>query len=237
MASSSDILAIIGFVLALIVASYDAYWAFNISRALAVRLYRNQALGIGLIAVGAVAAQLGVTAYYLGLIPQALQIPGPLFVTLTLFFWTDASMRAGRRSDPLLRDTLHWSRVRMILLGFLILDLAVLAIFFAIPQFAGANFLLLVINLPVFVPVITAAVALPIASRRSKDTVLHRNLIWFGFFALFLLAFVLLPSNFLPNPLQALLVTDVGGIVAFYCLYRSARSLVPLNKLSLDDSK
>lgn len=36
----------------MVISVYAAYWAFSIRRALALGLYRSQALGIGLVAVG-----------------------------------------------------------------------------------------------------------------------------------------------------------------------------------------
>src|ERR1700733_5624912 len=116
MTGSSGIIAVIAAVVALLVLSYGAYWAFEIRRALAIRLYRSQALGIGLLAVSVGLAQL----YYTGSIfygwPPELTFASILFFAFALFYWTNTSIRAARLSDPLLRDTFRWTRLRPLLL-------------------------------------------------------------------------------------------------------------------------
>jgi len=95
---------------------YAGYWAFSIRHALAVPLYRRQALGIGFIVL-AIWTSL---AEFAG-VPRSLslRIYAPLttfsfyFLFFVIFYWIDASVLASRRSDPLLRDTLYWSKVRI----------------------------------------------------------------------------------------------------------------------------
>jgi hypothetical protein len=72
--------------------------------------------------------------------------------------------------------------------------------------------------LPAYVVVIAGIVALPICAYRTKDKFLRLSLKWFGAFVV-ILPFV--GATAIPTE------TFVGLIVAGYCLYRSARSLVP----------
>jgi hypothetical protein len=238
MTGSSGIIAVIASVAALLALSYGAYWAFEIRRALAVRLYRSQALGIGLLAVSVGLAQL----YFTGSIfygwPPELTFVSILFFALALFYWTNTSVRAARQSDPLLRDMFRWTRVRWLCLALIIA--AVVYDFAAIlynvmngyavtPTATG--FLAITFAIPVVVPVVAAAVLLPVVGFRSRDPVLRRHLVWFGLFAVFLLAFIEVLSSAFTDPLQALLVQDVGLLLGGYCLYRSVRSLVPINRM------
>src|SRR5271155_839438 len=120
MASSSGIFAIVAAVATLLVLLYGAYWAFEIRRALSVRLYRNQALGIGILAVSVGLAQFYFTgSTFYGWRPE-LSFGSILFFALTLLYWTNTSVRAARQSDPLLRDVFRWSRLRLSLLALII---------------------------------------------------------------------------------------------------------------------
>jgi hypothetical protein len=239
MASSSEFIAIAATVAGLLTTLYAAYWAFAIRRALAVRLYRNQALGVGLVAVS-----VGIIGpYYTGLLldgwPPESAFAIVMFFSFTLFYWTNASVGAARRLDPLLRDTFHWSRLRLLLLApiiaAVIYDLADIAYHIlrgqVVPSTAtgvvGITF-----GLPIDISVIAAAVMLPVVGVRSRDPALRRQLVWFGLFAASLLAFVLVLSSLFTNNYQILIVQGLGIVVAGYCLYRSARSLVPLNRIS-----
>ncbi|HZW54889.1 MAG TPA: hypothetical protein VFF30_01220 [Nitrososphaerales archaeon] len=94
---------------------YAAYWAFSARQALAVRLYRNQSLGIGLIVL-AFWASLG-SGFTPGSAPLQLRVAliqvSFILAVIVLFYWIDASLLASRRSDPLLRDTFRWSNLRI----------------------------------------------------------------------------------------------------------------------------
>ncbi len=119
MVNSYDVFTAIGVAVSMVTTLYAAYWAFVIRRALAVRLYRNQALGIGILAIAVALTQVNATiSNYSANYPGFLTIIFPYFTTLTLFYWIDTSVQAGRRSDPLLRDTLHWKGLRVFLLSY-----------------------------------------------------------------------------------------------------------------------
>jgi len=247
MASSSEIAAILGALAVILVSVYAAYWAFEIRRALASRLYRSQALGIGLVALIPSVVQIGLTGTYLNVLPGEFQYALPVMAALIIYYWTDTSVRAGRRSDPLSRDTLHWSRLRYILLVLIIITLIYGSLnvsydvlkgitgFTVATPLAPSGYFFIFIIAPIIIPLITGAVILPVAGLRSKDPVLRKHLQWFGFFAVSLLTITIGLSILLYNPLQSLLIQDLGCVIGGMCLYKSSKSLAPINRLSMDE--
>ncbi len=230
--------------------AFASYEALAIRKALAVRLYKSQALGIGLVAL----ALILLTSFQLSVVPFLPPNTGPFgtpinypfiyFAWLVLFYWIDASIRAARRSDPLLRDTLRWSRVRIavwtVMVASIILTSSIvlyqvtvtgLSIFAQLHlPFGGPQGALNLLSF--FPPVIFGAIYVPLSAYRSKDPTLRRHLAWFG---LFLLSFVALLISFsLPFKEVASLAASEIIVLAGYFLYQSARSLVPLNRISPD---
>jgi hypothetical protein len=216
---------------------YALYWAFSLRHALAVRLYRNQALGIGLITL-AIWFTLATTS----LNPTPLQLYTVFYqgsfvlLFIVLFYWIDASLLAFRRIDPLLRDTFHWSKLRFPLWT---VNITLWGILFSITGYAvisddiglmnqvntSFNNPLLNFLLPfiVFIPIICAIIFLPTIAIRAKwDKPLRRHFAWFALFA------VLLPG-ILTNSVEIEAVAILGVAIA---LYKSAKALVPLNRIS-----
>jgi len=209
----------------LLIFSYVGYWTLTIRKALAVQLYRNQALGIFGIVLVAV-------FYYffdtlLGfLIPTfGNGIEGIVTIfslSSGLFYWIDSSMLAARRSDPISRDSFHWSYLRKALW---ILNTAVFAYLLILdlaqPFYTFGTPLSLV---PFWVTIVSGTLLLPLVARRTKDITFRRNLKWTG---LFFLTLVLSypPSPFMPDLIPLLIITAVA-LVSGYCLYRSVRSFV-----------
>jgi len=231
MLSNFELFLIIGFAIPLVPLGYVIYWALEIRHALFVRLYRNQALGVALVALSLL------FSVYSGLPPVVLTAFGIVLVFVGIFlvfYWIDISLRAARRSDPLLRDTLKWSKVRKVLWP-LIIGLSVLFIVGIILKLENlANF---IAPFPYFIVIASGALYLPVAARRSKDPILRKHFIWFGlFFIGFLIAGSGEGGNF-PFILVGDLVTIGGTLFGGYCLYRSARSLVPLNRFPLEEAK
>jgi hypothetical protein len=240
MVSDTVIISVVGFLAVALMNGYAAYWALGIRRALAVRLYRNQALGIGLVSLGFVGVVFGSTFAYQSAfaeVKDALQ----LLVFIIMFYWIDASIRAGRRSDPLLRDTFHWKLVRLplwvLIIGFY---LALIFSAYLFPELVNAISVPTIL-LVFFIPVLSGALILPVVARRSKDFTLRRHLQWFALLAVAYL--VLLIGIFTIFPAQTGLSPYIGWadlwfFVGGYFLYRSAKSLVPLNRISkLEESK
>lgn len=243
--------------------SYAIYYAFGIRRKFSADLYRRQALGMGLIAL--VELVLTVVNVALSFVPPNIPpeflytnvgaIGGALFTLFfpVLFNWIDYSAIVARRFDPMSRDSLHWSRVRVILRPVVFLSGAgifaisivqgilsgyLIATTFSPPVSGallypfGVFFILLIIGVPV------AGIALlPISAKRTKDPQLRRQLAWFGVFAV-----VYTATNFISGSISPLLSYSfvalfvwAGTNLAYgYFLYRSARSLVPLYSFARD---
>ena len=204
---------------------YPAFWAFKIRRALAVRLYRNQALGIGLISVAFLAAVFDDTGTTYS------------FALLLIFYWIDVSFLAARRSDPLLRDTLHWSKLRIILWALGIISVA--AWISGIPPIDTIGKIFVATLIPA-----SGVALIAVALRRSRNPTLSRNLAWFGLFAMTQLVTLAVAVTFavtdgtggaedffLEGYFLFALARFLGLALGGFFLYKSARSLVPLNRL------
>ncbi len=213
--------------------------AFNLRKAVTVRLRRRQALGIGLLAL----AMAWVSANFVFPHPQSMgnAIGDSYFVFqfflpfLVFFYWIDASVLASRRSDPLFRDTFHWSSVRKAIWTFLVAMMAVYiigqVIFYdlilhnsaTLPNVVGGSAVLTVISLPF----VAGPALLPMVARRSRDDAVKRHLRWFAYFSALLGLGV--PGIFLSPLGQGL------WAVSGYCLYRSVRALVTVSRLPSGD--
>ncbi len=223
--------------------AYATYWAFNIRRALAVRLYRNQALGVILVGASFIWS-FAVTAYRD--LPNgnssfgvALGVYSFIVPPILTFFWIDASIRTARRSDPLLREVLHWRQVRIGLWALIIVAFSTLVITFVGAFLVGASTnngppplpIFIFFLSPIFVAAISGLVFLPRAAKRSGDRRLGKHLQWFGLFVFFVLFhFVLI---FFTGGLLNGILTSISEVIGGYCLYRSVRWLVPLNRITL----
>jgi hypothetical protein len=229
---------------------YAGYWAFSLRHALAVPLYRRQASGIGFV----VLAIWGALAEFTS-VPRALslQIYVPIttftfyFLLFVIFYWIDASVLASRRSDPLLRDTLYWSKVRtpLWIANFIIWGVPLVIVGYAsisgdstllnqlnsgtFPNFVPGIILGIIYNvLPILVPIIGIIYLPAIATRSKWDKTLRMHFVWFAPVVLFLLVlFLNFPNTFEGHILPALIISITG-----FTLYKSAKALVPLNTIS-----
>ena len=230
-----------GLVLALCLAAYAAYWSFDLRRALKVRAYSRQMLLVGSFTIyGVVLLALFYLVYFIAPNLQNSPILGfqsalYIFLPPIIFAWLDSSLRVGRRSDPLLRDSFRWSKLRMVLWPLLLLSL--------IGYLVQGN--LSVIGLLSYVILAVSVVPLIVTARRSGDRYYRRSLEWFGValaaivtqnigFATLVqglgTGIVYSPSGFI----WAILANFVDVPIVFYGAYLCARSLVPLNRISLE---
>lgn len=202
---------------------YVAYMSMKRSRTLYSPTFRRQSRGIALVSLGAS------LVFLTGAMNGAAELGNPAFALiqgtiawvwlLTVFYWIDVSVRTGKRSDPIARDTMHWQSIRLPLwvanAGAVVIGTIASVYFLVIgdvafligppPSVVTASYALLglVSNLPQVLTLGTGLVVLPVVARRSKDKVLRRHLVWFGVFALVLLlgtvtmalVAALLPSN------------------------------------------
>jgi hypothetical protein len=235
-----------------------AYRAFAVRRSLAVGLYRRQALWAGMIASTYVLL-FGSNLPFLYLLPpnnwldliaSFLQDVGIFFV----FAWVDASTLIARRSDPLLRDPVHWTKVRKRLWALMALSLVSSYVFAISLVLQGGSlssgpsppelaFLLVII----VVPFGSGAVTIPISASRSGDSVFRKHLKWLSVTMVSFVAITLYFGALLAvgtaygylDLLRAVLSQTTStifvfilGLILSYSLYRSAQSLAPLNRTS-----
>jgi len=208
---------------------YSIYWAFDLRRLLSAQLYRNQALGEGLIAVGwlSFGVSTSVTLETLSSVTLVLALA-------TTFYFIDSSVLAARKSDPLYRNTFHWRQLRFVIWPIIAISLfALLVIGVVAPSFFGSQggptWFTILTFIPVFGTLVSAVVLLPFSGRRSRDQTLRKNLEWFGLFGasfMVLTALGLSAAGSLSVVFFSL-AFEVGG----YCIYRSTKSLAPLNRL------
>ncbi len=248
MLSSYDIEILIGGLANLAAYGYAAFWASNIRRGLTVKLYRNQALGIGLVSIGlafftiAFAAKGQFLLRFIGtkfILADDISFGILFFATLPLFYWTDQSLQAARQSDPLERDQFHWSIVRRIL--WIVISICLIGLVISVTAagvqncdcMVGPQNLIIPATLANWgIPLASSAILLPFVWRRSNDITFRRHLKWFALSAILLgLSFVWLGTFGLIIPLNAYLAS--GGqyilvLLSAYFLYRSARAIVPL---------
>jgi hypothetical protein len=210
---------------------YAAYWAFDIRRALSTNLFRNQALGMGLVAIGWLLVN---TVYSFGL-PTLVEVSSPLIAVVFSFYWIDTSIFAAQRTDPLQRNTMKWREVRWLLWPtFVFLFMLTVLVQYAPPLSSWQPVWLGILGLPSFL--IVAVILAAVFARsvlRSKDRTLRRHLRWFGLSFVGFFAILIVTS---------LIVTGLGGItsdattipaftVFAYFIYRSAKSLAPLERM------
>jgi hypothetical protein len=235
---SVDLVSIAGLSVVSVVFAYAAFWAFNIRTGLAVPLYRNQAAGLALVILEA-----GFISLFVLFFPNnQLFIPILWIVDFGIFYWINASMLAARRTDPLVRDTIHWRRLRFLILGVAVLGVVTATfLLFSTNNFgAGVGhynpnapaFYLVALFTPAFSIFIPAGAGLAMAAYRSRDPSFRRHLSWFGLFALISVAPEILGILTSDQEARIVIVAVIAPLYG-YCLYRSARALVPLNKFPL----
>ena len=217
---------------------YAAYWGFNVRRALAMKLYRNQALGIGLIAIALIPDAIAHALVGFGGRQYLVTFSViEAFVALVNFYFIDASVLVGRRSDPLLRDTLHWGTVRLFVWPAVVAVLAGLISFAAYFQTTNVPLSLQTSGLFGALFGLTwlsvAVIVLPITAYRSKDPRLHLHFAWYALYV----GLGYLPALFgngaiVISTLVNGALLSVGLLFWGYALYKSARALVPLNRIS-----
>ncbi len=237
MVDSFILIAFVEYSMVILMFGYASFWAFNIRRALSINLYRNQALGTGLLTILLPITFVVVAANLTGNNPA--NTPVPLLAIFSVFYFIDSTVRAARRSDPALRDTLHWSILRLYLWTIVLLLIALSALSpFILPVNSPQG--IVASGAPYLVGLGLGIAVLPLSGRRSGDRNLRSHMKWFGLFAGFILIHRVLEftSGEGSNPFVIGLhqVAFVAFLTAGFCLYRSAKSLAPLNKLTFSES-
>jgi hypothetical protein len=223
---------------------YAAYWGFSIRGSLAVRLYRNQALGIVFVASAfalfALVAGVAITISQSGNGGLVTQAVAYAIVTTSIMYFVDSSVLAARRLDPLVRNVFSWTRLRYLLWPLMFgLAVAGLALGVLVPN--PPPLLAIVGIAPALVPSVSGIAALSVSRTRTADLTFRRHLSWFALFGVFFLLFIIIigitPTFDISSSLDFWQTVEYFApfplaFVAGYCLYRAAKSLVPLSRLS-----
>lgn len=224
---------------------YASYWAFTIRRALVSRMYRKQAMWLGVLAT-VLAIDVFVTYSENPLVTDLINVFVALLFAIT-FLYIDSLIPVIRRSDPLLRGILHWGTLRY----FLWFDVALLGVFNVAPGLIPALSVGVAGYVFTIVGWLTTAIllfglsgiAVFMGARRSGDMVLRSSLKWTGGVLLMtLVAFAvdtteaalvtgLSYSNFAYYYSYAALPGGVVYIIMGYCFYRAVRALAPVGKI------
>jgi len=233
---------VVPWAIALVVFLAAAMRALVLRRVITVRLRRNQALGIGLVAIGMAWFALNLLLP----LPSQLQsgTSGDIYFVfqivlpfLVFFYWVDASVLSSRRVDPLMRDSFGWSRVRkwvwaliafclaLGIVGTIVLGDILQVTAFSVNSPISGSATLIILG----APFAGGLILLPVAAKRSGDPAIRFHLRWFAYFAGSLgLGVALVVLTGFP-PLWSGL-----WIVSGYCLYRSVGSLVVVSRLPSD---
>jgi hypothetical protein len=217
---------------------YAAYWAFSIRRSLVGRVYRSHALWLGALSILVVVQRTGNNSTnpifnLVGAISLFILFP-------VLFAFIDTTVRVARRSDPLLRGILQWEKLRIVAWVDIVGLEAVIIATIVSPAFGNSDLGNILWTILAAFPFVVGGPALLIGAKRSRDLVLRRSLKWLGVALLNALIGMVVEDilSSLPNisltdfyysypALPGAALSIVGG----YALYRSARSLAPINRL------
>jgi hypothetical protein len=218
--------------------AYGAYWAYQIRSALVSPLYRNRALWVG--TVGMFFALLVLSTILIGTFASTnrflslFQFGLTNFGAILVFGWIDSNVRVARRSDPLRRNTLHWTKLRIFIWGILsiaIVEGLVWAFvsdinYLSSPAGLGGAFL----RSPFAPAAAFGIVALAVSRRRISDITLKWHIKWLVFFVLILV----FATRLLEHPSSLSTLGFIGELLlacGAYFLYMAARSLSQLNHL------
>ena len=251
MVSSVDIVTVGVTGLTFCILGYAAFWAFSMVHALKVRLYRRHAIGVAIVALcfAALNVESVLVDYVVLVVPAIFLTLFALFIVI--FYFIDTAILSARRADPLLRDTAGWLRRRKLVWAAILASVAI-AIGTSFAGYSGFGGIFL---LPFILVGISGGYVLPLAARRSRDVTLNAHLRRFGLFTVFAVGWffawfavpqsqtAMNPITLLSGPLTDtyLLLADLIALLGFsgggYFLYKSARALAPLNRISgLDES-
>jgi hypothetical protein len=247
MLSSYDLVTYVIAAATVLAYGYTVYATIAIRLKIAGGVYRKQALGLALVAT--FYCLNAITPNYTGTTLDALAFFGALAFPLAfimIFYWVDSSMGAARLADPLLRDTLHWSRLRLLIWAVNISATVIPVSYTVYLQLATGGipatpplFLLIIFLTPAYLSVGSGAIVLLMEVRRIADGTLRQHLKWFGVF----LVFIFLLGGLIGNGLGTYSIqlgNIVGGAsnaVASVFLYRSARSLIPIYSMPAKSAK
>lgn len=214
---------------------YAAYWAFAIRRGLVGRMYRNHGLWLGVLSIILFSNVIVPTPTTNSLVIIVLSSIPIVALALALFAFVDSTVPIARRSDPLLRNILRWEKVRVVAWGVLIL-VEIIGVHSEITSNNTSSSDVF----GIFVVALFGAPPMLIGARRSMDSYLRGSLKWLGLSLLFFLGVLLVGvvetglnlSTYYTSYSYGEIPYVAVFILVGYALYKSARSLAPLNRMS-----
>jgi len=229
----------LGEVLPAIVFIYATYWALEIRRALISRMYRRQALWLGVLAA-LVAVNVFVTYSTSPAITDAINVFDAL-VFAAAFGYIDSVIPVLRRSDPLVRGIVRWGTLRYFLWFVWVLLAASYVLPGLFPSLVSQTAGYVLENAFATVLFGASAIALVVGVRRSGDMILRSCLKWLGAILLLtLLEFVydfaelaLFPNMTYFQYFYSYAYLPIGALYVGmgYSFYRSAKALAPVGKI------
>jgi len=229
---------------------FASYWGLTLGRRMASSLYRNQAFSLGVVVLAALLIE------YVGNVASTTVLSNfPFFSSnanfelridvffILVFFWVDSSILASEGLDPMSRDTLHWRKARYAFWGVVLLGTSIVGLTIASGNYAfydnppvawWSTVVQILSSAPFLLTIIVGVILLPLGGLRSSDHNFRKQLQWFALGLLFPFVISLL-DLLVPN--NSVLQNDSYSVVFLligYCYYRSARALVPLNRISME---
>ncbi len=225
-----------------VIALYASYWAFEIRKSMANPLRRNLTLWQG--ATGVILAASAILTYSNNAVIYALIVVFYNVAFIVLFAFFDSLVKVARRSDPLLRNIIHWEKTRY--LGWI--GVGLIDVFNTLSVVLPSTQANLAGELATFfipIPLVIGGAGILVGSTRIKDPLLKGNLKWLGLVLVFSILVDIVSlveglegfSNFQVYYSYPALLGAPFWILAGYCLYRAARSLAPISHFSLEEEK
>jgi len=203
------LLSYVVFVIAGGVSAYAAYIALSVRRGLVVSIYRSRALWTGVFLIV-------ISIAFIGTADPPLFTYIGLPLTVVLLAYIDRTIGTITRLDYLRRDVLGWRKLRI--------PWAASAMIYYYPVFALFNGSIIYDFLAPF-PLGYLSLTLIVGSRRTRDMTFQSHARWFayllGTFALFAISI---------NTTSSLLPVSFVDVLSSYCMYRMAKSLVPVSR-------
>jgi hypothetical protein len=226
---------VLGEILPATIMLYAAYWAFEIRKALASPIRRNMALWQG--SATLIAAATIFVTYSNSFVLLLLEAAFYDVAFVVIFAFLDSLLKVTRRSDPLLRDIIHWQQTRYIGWAAVALTAAFNPLYAFFPQSNAVPILVDIFNAVIFV---VGGAGVLVGAPRIKDPVLKGNLKWIGLGLLCVIAVISTDivesaaglSNYTVYYSYPALILGLFFGLTGYCFYRAARHLAPISRLT-----
>jgi hypothetical protein len=217
---------------------YGTYLSFSISRALAVPIFRSRALWNGLMGLLLLIFSLD---YVIGVFEPAISPAVHFtvyFIILPLLFasaflWIDRTINVMIQLDPLRRDLLSWRSRNFRTIYWIIAALSIIFYFLVQPELLSVLIIFEYLWFATFVFLLGYfAFAIKKGRVRILDAPFRAYANWLLYFFVIAIIVTIVALGY-SIATQTLIEPYFPPIVSSFAFYRMARSLVPLNKITL----